>query len=81
MNFTNDELHKLKQILNLFKKTNALDTLIQGSNITLSRNKCGQTVISSSGGGSNLPIEVVRAIVKIARCENNAVEEAPSLKR
>ena len=38
MNFTNDELHKLKQILNLFKKTNALDTLIQGSNITLSRN-------------------------------------------
>jgi wyosine [tRNA(Phe)-imidazoG37] synthetase (radical SAM superfamily) len=33
MNFTNDELHKLKQILNLFKKTNALDTLIQGSNM------------------------------------------------
>ena len=63
MNFTNDELHKLKQILNLFKKTNALDTLIQGSNITLSRNKCGQTVISSSGGGSNLPIEVENALL------------------
>jgi len=63
MNFTNDELHKLKQILNLFKKTNALDTLIQGSNITLSRNKCGQTVISSSAGGSNLPIEVENALL------------------
>jgi len=63
MNFTNDELHKLKQILNLFKKTNALDTLIQGSNITLSRNKCGQTVIYSSAGGSNLPIEVENALL------------------
>jgi len=51
MNLTNDEIYKIKQVLHLFKRTNALDVLVQGDNITLTRNACGQTTISSSGGG------------------------------
>jgi hypothetical protein len=54
MNLSNDEIYKLKQLLNKYKRTNAFDNIVPGSSkITIVRSGCDTTVIDLAATGTD----------------------------